>query len=319
MKNLARSGRLIIIIILFVGFFLLKTGSANTNTLIQATLENTEPPDPDTEIHVKDEVGVVSQTTEKGIQLRISSDKAVYQPGEIVYITASVENLSDLPQKYTLWNIEDPAIYVYLDETPYAEGQALYEKDYQEKESIGEVASELLPAKQRIAREVVWNQQLFTYPDPIEAPTGNYRIHCEFFIGSYSTDIEPVKLSTSVEIRVENAKIIITPDEAIAIARRAPDVESWYNEHSGPNLVKYENNQYYLYFESGWERASPDTTVDGMTLEEFRQSYEPAYNALMVDNIWQVRFFTKFGAPPNVMIVNIEPTTGKILSFGSSQ
>jgi hypothetical protein len=262
-----------------------------------------------------EKVGVSSEVTDKGVRLRISSDKEIYQPGDTVFITVRVENLTETPIEYTLWNIGDPVIYVFLENTLYSSGHKLYEKDYQVKEINPLVTGDILQGKQSITRQVVWDQQIHTYPDPIQAPTGSYSIRCEFFSGPYSPDNEPTKLSASVENQIQKAWDIIKPEKAVEIARNLPEVASWYTEHSGSNLVKYEKGQYYLYFFSEWQKVTPDFAADGMTLEEIKQSYEPSNNVLMVNNNWEVHFFTKFGPIPNEMIVKIEPTIGKVLSF----
>jgi hypothetical protein len=75
MKNLLRPG-ILILIILFVGLFLLKTRSESTNALIQATLANTRLSNPDAEIYAKN-AGI--SVDEANRQFQISDTAGILQ------------------------------------------------------------------------------------------------------------------------------------------------------------------------------------------------------------------------------------------------
>jgi len=76
MKNLPRFGVLVIIVILFIAFLLLKTGTQETSAFLQATLEATELSNPDAEIYAKN-AGI--SVDEANRQFRISDTAGILQ------------------------------------------------------------------------------------------------------------------------------------------------------------------------------------------------------------------------------------------------
>jgi hypothetical protein len=76
MKELPRLGILVIIVILFMAFLLLKTGTQETSAFVQATLEETELSNPDAEIYAKN-AGI--SLDEANRQFRISDTAGILQ------------------------------------------------------------------------------------------------------------------------------------------------------------------------------------------------------------------------------------------------
>ncbi|MGE5224614.1 MAG: hypothetical protein ACM3PY_19435 [Omnitrophica WOR_2 bacterium] len=264
------------------------------------------------------QTGVSSEVTKKGVRLIISSDKTIYRPGDTVYINASVENLTDAPIKYTLWSISAPVIDVYVVSPIYDNSVVLFEKDYQPIPFPAVIATEELQAKQTITRQVVWDQKLIVPSSStiqIQAPAGSYNINCEFSLGIYSSNQEPIKLATSIDIQLQNAVKMVMPDAAVQIARQVPEVANWYADHLGQKVVKNEDGQYYLNVGGEWEKVASGFNGSGETIQEIQQSYEPFHQVMWVNNVWEVHFVSSFGTIPGEMFVNIEPTTGKVLSF----
>jgi hypothetical protein len=70
----------------------------------------------------------IAQIVDGDILLSISTNKDTYMPGEVILVTASVENRSPNPVKYILFNRGDPTPYVYLEKNPYFSGFGLEEK-----------------------------------------------------------------------------------------------------------------------------------------------------------------------------------------------
>lgn len=263
------------------------------------------------------QIGVTSEIINYGVRLKITSDKAIYHPGDTVHIAVSVENVTQNPIEYPLFG--NPPIYVDLEDTPYALGQELVEKNYEPPLLNGSIGYIYLNAKESISRKVIWDQQIQTNPNKIQAPAGTYRISGGFMVGHYTYGGERTSVSASIEIQVADSWQIILPDKALEIARNIPEVATWVTQHSGPNLVKYENGQYYIYILSDWQKVDPDFTGNGMTLSQIQQSYEPDKHVLMVGNHWEVHFFTKMGPAPNEIIVTIEPTTGNVISIANGK
>jgi hypothetical protein len=291
--------------IVLVASVCLITGACGNTANLQATSNETS-----IATSTETSIGVTAEVTRDNVHLTISSDKSIYKPGEIIRITATVENITDQSITYTLMNIGDPKIYVFLEETPFAGSQGLVEEDYTEHVTNPMETYETLEPKQIITRRVVWNQQLSTYPDPIQAPSGIYRITSYFLVGKDLGDSQADELSASVDIKIQDAKTVILPEKALEIASIQPEVISWIADHSGASIAKYENGQYFLYDQSGWQKVSPD----GVTLEDLQQKFAPHHNVLMANDKWEVRFFTKMGPSPYEIIVRIDSFSGKVLS-----
>ena len=247
------------------------------------------------------------EVTLDDVLLRLSTQKQVYKPGEKVQVTAIVENLSDTPITYTMWNQGDPAIYVAVD-TRYAGLQWLYEEDMDSHVVLPVVTSGALEAGETIIREVVWDQIVHTYPDPIQAPSGEYTISATFYLGRYSPDKKPEVLEASVAIEIAEAGTLITQEEAKLIALALPEVQEWYKAHSGPNLVKCEDGQYYVWSSTGWEKASPDMA------EKVMKDHQPGSNVLFKAGVWVVLLFEKMGPPPHEIYVEVDAHTAQVLS-----
>jgi len=251
----------------------------------------------------------VVETTQDGIILTLSTDKQVYQPGEIIAVEARVENASSIPFSYTMWSIGDPAIYVAVTETPYSGGVELYEKGHEIANVLPEVTADTLAPGQSITRKVIWDQLLPTYPQSIQAPSGKYNIRAVFHIGAYSSNNKPFPLTANVEIEITGTAKIITPEDALCLALELPEVKQWYDEHSGPNLVRVENGEYYVWFEIGWQKVDPLFTYNGLDIDQL-QKYTPESNVLVTGEKWQVLLFTKLGPSPNEIRVEVDPIAG---------
>ena len=195
--------------------------------------------------------GATSEITNRGVWMRIHTDKTTYHPGEIVYIQAEIQNQTDQPVDYTLWKIDDPGIYVVLGTTPYAGEHLLTEKGLDGKLVNLPAANAVLEPQQSISRRVVWDQQLPTSPDHIQAPTGRYSIKCTFYVGMFSSLLRGFELSAQVEIQLEDVGEIILPEKALEIARNHPEVAKWYQEHGEPtHSISMVDNHWEVRFSS---------------------------------------------------------------------
>jgi hypothetical protein len=249
------------------------------------------------------------------VLLKLATDKQLYQPGQTVTILATVENLSSHSVDYTMWNIGDPALYITLAPTLFGDQISLNERNFRGRLVASMVTEDVLEADQRLSREVIWNQKLNTHPDEIQAPPGQYTIQAVFYVGKYNgSDAEPELITATLDIRIDGSEKIITPEEGLQIALTVPEVQQWYEAHSGPNLVKQENGEYYLFLESGWQSVVPTGSFNGLSLDQIQQTYEPSSYITMENKVWKVQLISSLGAPPNQRFVQVDARTGAIIS-----
>lgn len=252
------------------------------------------------------ERGNAAQIVRGGILLRLSTDKAVYGPGEVVRVAVFLENLSSSPIDYTMMSIGEPRVAVYLDQAPFAGSQCLFEEGRERHFVLPADNSAVLDAGQTITREVVWDQQLYPSPDAIQAPSGEYTIEAAFARGTYSGYAEPDLLTVTLSIEIQGSWTITTPESAQSAALALSEVKTWYDEHSGPALVKIEAGQHYLLNNGQWMKV---------TESRYKQAleYEPEIGVGMAGQVWRVHLRTKLGFPPHHVYVTVDPVTGEVL------
>lgn len=94
------------------------------------------------------------------MHLTLQTDKPSYAPGEPVKITAALVNLSRKEQDYTLWNLGDPRIYVYI-AGPGLEPRAPVEEEALRKRArLPAVSYSTIIPNEIISREFTWDQKV---------------------------------------------------------------------------------------------------------------------------------------------------------------
>lgn len=144
------------------------------------------------------------ETSQDKVLLRLSTDKKTYLSGEEVTVTWYLENCSSEPVPYTKGSIGLPVVNVVVNTWPYGGTQFLWEKGKGPSMLLPAVTSDILRPGQRIIRKVVWDQQIHTYPDHIQAPSGEYTISAGLLLGDYYSDkneLQPLTVTTTIEIR----------------------------------------------------------------------------------------------------------------------
>ncbi len=176
-----------------------------------------------------------TQIIESDILIKLSINKNTYVPGELVLITASVDNLSPGPVEYALANEGDPTPYVYLEDSPYFHGFPLEENPGVVRTVLPRYNTGQLNPNEPVTRNVVWDQMILFKNQ--QAPEGTYSARCGITLGNYQDRSSLKPLSVSLHIYIVGAPEWITPEQAEAIALDLPEVTSWREEHSGKNLI----------------------------------------------------------------------------------
>lgn len=249
-----------------------------------------------------------AQIDQNGIVLTISTNKAVYKSGELVIVNATVENQSENTFEYTSGQ-EDILPIVYLEDNPYFDGFALWEKELQGNFSIvGEIITGQVKPHEIRKRQVIWDQK-FDQKRHI-APQGEYSIRCGI------TKATTIIVSVDVHIQIASAQKWITQEQAKDIALNLPEVRDWKEQHTGSDIVKEENGNYFVCFHDEWQQVPPQFTIhetETLNISELRE-WMPEVYVFLNNSQWIVRTGTKLGMNPHFIEITIDPVTGSILN-----
>jgi hypothetical protein len=246
------------------------------------------------------------ERVEDNIALSIATDKAVYGPGEIVNVMASVENRSSRPISYTLRAICHsplPAVGVSV-KTPFDVYQGLHTLRLPlVVECAAAEERRTLGAGEKVIRKVFWDRRIRDL-DNLYAPDGQYEIMAGF-AESKENEWDPITCTVGIEIG--GAGAIINGEEALRMALSVPEDQKWVEEHSGPSLVRKEAEQWYVHRPWGWVKVSAEGA-------EWIKEKKPAHYVSMKGSSWMVLFQMKMGDPPHQVSVKVDARTGQVLA-----
>ncbi len=255
-----------------------------------------------------------NQILENDVLVRLSTNNSTYFPGETVSVIASVENRSSNAVEYILSSLGDPTPYVYLEGNqffPYR--RALEEKSLGGGRTVQPlITSGQLKPHEVVIREVVWDQKYGGQ----QAPQGTYRIGSAITLGVYRDSSSWKVLSVNLDVHIVGGPQWITPEQAKAIALDLAEVKAWFATHSGKNLVREENGDYYILLDD-WQKISLQFTYSEssktMNLDELRE-WIPEADVRLEDSKWTIRTGTKLGTNPHFLKIQIEPVKGSVLN-----
>jgi len=143
-----------------------------------------------------------------GMHLTLQTDKPSYARGEPVQITAAVVNLSRKEQDYTIWNLGDPRIYIYIS------GQGLEkvpveEKSLRQRARLPAVSYSTMIPNEIITREFTWDQKVVGPEGKEEAlEPGSYELRAVIYLGRLNKEspdrekqVQEVSATEKIEIR----------------------------------------------------------------------------------------------------------------------
>ena len=289
------------------------SGNTTINTNVSSVGTNT----PSTSIPPVLEKENTAQIQQNDILLKLSANKSTYVPGEIVLVTASVENLSGNSIEYALSSIGVPIPLVWLENNPYFSVFALEEKE------LGGVRTVLpmpttgqLKASSQVTRNVVWDQKILFKNQ--QAPQGTYMISCGITLGNYQNRDSLTKISTNISIHLIGAPAWMTPEHAKEIALNIPDIKSWREAHSGKNVVKEENGGIFVYLNDEWMKVSPQFAISEssktISLDELKE-WMPELYVNLENGKWAVRMGTKLGPNPHFVKIQIDTVKSSVIEI----
>ncbi|MBI4233775.1 MAG: hypothetical protein HY686_04980 [Chloroflexi bacterium] len=134
------------------------------------------------------------------VRLTLVAEKAEYKAGEPVRARARVENTSGKPAPYTMWNIGDAPIYLWV-ELPQGGAQPLYEEGQGPKIVLPAVTGAVLEAGGVLERTVIWDQRLSPQGSPTQAPPGTYIMLAVFNLGDHQQG-ESTRVEARATVRI---------------------------------------------------------------------------------------------------------------------
>jgi hypothetical protein len=256
-----------------------------------------------------------NQILENDILLKISTSKDTYVPGEVILITASVENQSPNPVKYALSSMGNPTPSVYLENNLYFSGFPLEEKELGGVRTVVPmVTGGQLKPHEIIKREVIWDQMILLRNQ--QAPQGTYSIGCGLTIGDYQNESSQKRLSVILDIHIVGAPKWITLEQAKNIALNLPEVKTWQETHSGKSVVKQENGNYYVFMMGDWQKVAPQFSASEqktpLTLNNYKE-WMPDVNVTLDKSTWIITMGTKMGPNPHFVRIQINPVTSSVV------
>ncbi|MBN2422017.1 hypothetical protein JXB41_02220 [Candidatus Woesearchaeota archaeon] len=237
--------------------------------------------------------------------LSVKTDKEEYFPGEIVKVNIELENSDKKSIAYVRPTPCAVDIDVFI-ELSNNERIYLNEPGYEPKMCIQTIDTRSIPAKQRLSREVIWDQKLITIPEKMQALPGKYVISTLF---NYESGGQVKEIIVLNEIRITgDTKTKVSQEAAIKTAYSNDEVIEWYDSHTGKNLIEEEFGKYFVINKFGKDR------IDNITAEKMLLS-TPNHETLFHDNMWKINFWAEYGEDPKNIIVNIDAETGDIIEI----
>jgi len=246
------------------------------------------------------------EIVEKGLLLRITTEKEAYGPEEPVRITMYAENISTAPIEYIDAGCGPHDFRVEVDGYPYYRSETVREENYSSSGGGGCMVSiDTLEPSDSMTRVFVWDYYFRTYPDQFKAPVGNYEIVASIVLVDELDSYENNRVSIATDIKIEDTWNSITMYEAIDIALSTPKVEQWYDSCIGGDSLEYSNCIADLVLSDG--REEKDAIYDDckdrpLRLLSFRVS----------NDIWQFSF--KYESW-EMFRVDIDPETGEVIEI----
>lgn len=252
-------------------------------------------------------------STMNNVSLEISTEKSVYEIGETVYVKVVLQNLGRRTVDYLVGTPCNPDFRVLL-HTPYG-SRELMEESYEPMPCIQVIDQRTLDSGERVERTVVWDQRIRMHNGTLQAPSGVYEIQGVFYAGKpvdcatvgCGGEVFTVEASVRIEIKA-GAEPFITEADALQIALSNSEVASWYEEHIGRRLVKFEDGQWYVLIDGVYEKVTEEFA--GELLE-----CEPTSSTILEGNQMTVTLAQKLGNVPHELAVKIDIYTKEIISI----
>lgn len=235
-------------------------------------------------------VNLTEVTVRQGdVHLTLSVDKAAYAEGEPVSVSASVENRGGTPAGYVVVGQDGrPIEFAVINGLS---GQSII-KSEDAQETPG---ARTLEAGGMLTREQMWDRSLDMYQTPVDAPPGEYSISAKVLL---ATSAGSAPLEAFVTFELEGGRAVVTPESAIAVAVRAPEVQSWFTERSPESgFIVCAYGQRGLFYSAVVATGDVAETFDILYQDQLTAGL-PICSVVTDGENWLVLFSGPSGPPP---------------------
>jgi len=138
------------------------------------------------------------------------------------------------------------------------------------------------------------------------APNGIYTLEAAFYLGR-QVDGPGEQLLLSHEIVVSGSTDLILPEDALQKASAQTSMKLWLEAHIGPAVAREQKGEYFVNMGGEWQPASQQAYQEALASLSTSVLLEPGQ--------WEVTLASKFGFPPDEIVVKIDGETGNVASI----
>jgi hypothetical protein len=253
-------------------------------------------------------------TWEDKVRLTLWVDKEEVSAGQGIKVRATVENLTGGSVVYTMWNIGDPPVYTGLSHA-YEEvwGPVTLRNPADPQIVMPAVVTGTLRTREVIVRDVSWDGTLATNGQSVPAPNGTYTLQAAFYPGDQSSAPEQSPLAVAHDLRVIGGADLVVPTTAMSTARSHPQVQAWWDAHTGAAIARESAGTYEIQMEGEWVPTTEEEYR--RVLAEQKPETATAYDA----GDWVITFASKFGPAPYELKARVDGTSGQAESVEGSE
>jgi hypothetical protein len=166
---------------------------------------------------------------------------------------------------------------------------------------------EQLDPGETVTKEVIFLPKERIDSSLVSATSGTYHVVVHFNPVDENEE-QSIKVQTSISIK-GNDEIIISQEDAKKATNTDPKVQQWIKNHTGDQVSKVENGEYYLLWYDGWHKTNEEEYLlmrKGIFQEEMGIEFS--------ENNWEITYLSKLGPAPHRIEITINGKTGDVLS-----
>ncbi|WLD91602.1 hypothetical protein [Alkalihalobacillus sp. AL-G] len=152
------------------------------------------------------------------------------------------------------------------------------------------------------------NMTLFRHEEDTElvpAPSGDYQVAARmgFEMG------EP-GISVKKSVHIDGGKQLLTIEEIDKAVHEHNKVKDWIENHTGDNVAKEDNGNYYIRENGDWVRVNKDTYKNLPTgIKEPGRFFENGH--------WKLKYTNQLGDAPYTLEVTVDAYTGEVIEVST--
>lgn len=173
-----------------------------------------------------------------------------------------------------------------------------------------DIHEEVLGPNETVEEQAVFIPKLDIDSSKEPASSGTYEVVASFRPVSRDWNDDPIQVKTSIVIHgKDDDDKIMTREVAEEIAKHNQQVNDWIHNHTGDQISKVENDDYYVLWYDGWKNVTKTEykhLKNGMSTIGKQTRYK--------NGKWKITYQSKFGLAPHQLTVTIDAKTKQIIS-----